>query len=144
LIGSAVEARALDYAIESLSRSHLAEVRERTLSRIERTRREVHSRLTYEINYWDGRAWKLAQQEAAGKQVKLPSLQARRRADDLRDRLRSRNRELDLEAQIDALPRSSSAARSSSRRGFSIGSPAARLARWICSPARPAGSSFSR
>src|ERR1035437_2423774 len=58
----------------------------------------------FEINYWDGRAWKLAQQEAAGKQVKLPSFQARRRADDLRDRLRSRNRELDLEAQIDALP----------------------------------------
>jgi superfamily II DNA or RNA helicase len=104
LTGAEVEGRALDYAIESLSRAHLAEVRERTLSRIERTRREVHSRLTYEINYWDGRAWKLAQQEAAGKQVKLPSLQARRRADDLRDRLRARNRELDLEAQIDALP----------------------------------------
>jgi len=104
LTGAEVEGRALDYAIESLSRAHLAEVRERTLSRIERTRREVHSRLTYEINYWDGRAWKLAQQEAAGKQVKLPSLQARRRADDLRDRLRARNRELDLEGQIDALP----------------------------------------
>ena len=104
LRGTEVEARALDYAIESLSRAHLAEVRERTLTRIERTRREVHSRLTYEINYWDGRAWKLAQQEAAGKQVKLPSLQARRRADDLRDRLRARNHELDLEAQIDALP----------------------------------------
>ncbi len=104
LTGSEVEGRALNHAIESLSRAHLAEVREGALTRIERTRREVHSRLTYEINYWDGRAWKLAQQEAAGKQVKLPSLQARRRADDLRDRLRARNRELDLEAQIDALP----------------------------------------
>jgi SNF2 family DNA or RNA helicase len=104
LTGSAMERRALDHAIAALTRAHLAEVRERTLGRIERTRREVHARLTYEINYWDGRAWKLEQEEAAGKAVKLPSLQAHRRADDLRDRLAARNRELDLEAQIDALP----------------------------------------
>ena len=104
LEGRAVEGRAMAYAIERLSRAHLAEVRERTLDRVERTRREVDARLTYEVNYWDGRAWKLEQEEAAGKQVKLPSLAARRRADDLRDRLRARNRELDLEAQVDALP----------------------------------------
>ena len=59
-----------------------------TARRIERTRREVHARLTYEINYWDGRAWKLEQEEAAGKAVQLPSLQAHRSADDLRERLR--------------------------------------------------------
>ena len=104
LTGASIEGRALAQAIETLTRAHLAEVRERTLDRVDRTRREVHARLTYEINYWDGRAWKLEQEEAAGKAVKLPSLQARRRADDLRDRLRSRNRELDLEAKIDALP----------------------------------------
>ncbi|MGO9207851.1 MAG: helicase-related protein [Candidatus Limnocylindrales bacterium] len=104
LTGSVIERRALDHAIESLTRAHLAEVRERTLGRIERTRREVHARLTYEINYWDGRAWRLEQEEAAGKAVQLPSLQAHRRADDLRERLRARNGELDLEAQIDALP----------------------------------------
>ncbi len=104
LVGSAVEGRALAHAIEHLSRAHLAEVRERTLDRVGRTRREVDARLTYEINYWDGRAWKLEQEEAAGKSVKLPSLQARRRSDDLRDRLRSRSRELDQEAQVDALP----------------------------------------
>ncbi len=104
LTGSSIEGRALSHAIETLTRSHLSEVRERTLDRIDRTRREVDARLTYEINYWDGRAWKLEQEEAAGKAVKLPSLQARRRADDLRDRLRSRHRELDQEAKIDALP----------------------------------------
>jgi superfamily II DNA or RNA helicase len=104
LIGGAIESRALDHAIGTLARAHLAEVRERTIDRVERTRREVDARLTYEINYWDGRAWKLEQEEAAGKDVKLPSRQARRRGADLRDRLRARHRELDQEAKIDALP----------------------------------------
>jgi hypothetical protein len=39
LIGTTLEGRATDYAIERLARSHLAEVRERTLGRIARTRR---------------------------------------------------------------------------------------------------------
>ena len=71
---------------------------------IERTRREVHARLTYEINYWDGQYARLREQERAGKQTRLASSVARQRADDLADRLRSRTRELDLEAQVQALP----------------------------------------
>ena len=104
LLGTTLEGRATDYAIERLARSHLAEVRERTLDRIERTRREVHARLTYEINYWDGQYARLREQERAGKQTRLASSVARQRADDLADRLLSRMRELDLEAQIQALP----------------------------------------
>jgi len=104
LIGTTLEGRATDYAIERLARSHLAEVRERTLDRIERTRREVHARLTYEINYWDGQYARLREQERAGKQTRLASGVARQRADDLADRLRSRMRELELEAQVQALP----------------------------------------
>ncbi len=104
LIGTTLEGRATDYAIERLARSHLAEVRERTLDRIERTRREVHARLTYEINYWDGQYARLREQERAGKQTRLASSVARQRADDLADRLRSRTRELELEAQVQALP----------------------------------------
>jgi len=104
LAGSALEARAAGYAIERLSRSHLAEVRERTIDRVERTRREVHARLTYEINYWDAQAARLREQERAGRQTRLASGVARRRADDLADRLRARLRELDLEAAVQALP----------------------------------------
>jgi hypothetical protein len=104
LAGTTLEARATGYAIERLSRSHLAEVRERTTDRVERTRREVHARLTYEINYWDGQYARLREQERAGKQTRLASSVARQRADDLADRLRSRRRELDLEAQVQALP----------------------------------------
>jgi superfamily II DNA or RNA helicase len=104
LAGTTLEGRATGYAIERLSRSHLAEVRERTLDRVERTRREVHARLTYEINYWDGQYARLREQERAGKQTRLASGVARQRADDLADRLRSRARQLDLEAQVQALP----------------------------------------
>jgi SNF2 family DNA or RNA helicase len=104
LSGATLEARATDYAIERLSRSHLAEIRERTLDRIDRTRKAVHARLTYEINYWDSQYARLREQERAGKQTRLASGVARQRADDLADRLRSRTRELDLDAQIQALP----------------------------------------
>jgi len=104
LIGTRLGSRATDYAIEHLARSHLAEVRERTLGRVERTRREVHARLTYEINYWDGQSARLREQERAGKRTRLASGVARQRADDLADRLRSRSRELELEAQVQALP----------------------------------------
>jgi SNF2 family DNA or RNA helicase len=104
LAGATLEGRATGYAIERLARSHLAEVRERTIDRIERTRREVHARLTYEINYWDAQYARLREQERAGKQTRLASSVARGRADDLADRLRSRTRELDLEAQVQALP----------------------------------------
>jgi superfamily II DNA or RNA helicase len=104
LAGTTLEGRATDYAIERLSRSHLAEIRERTLDRVERTRKEVHARLTYEINYWDSQYARLREQERAGKPTRLASGVARQRADDLADRLRSRLRELELEAQIQALP----------------------------------------
>jgi superfamily II DNA or RNA helicase len=104
LTGAEVERRALDHAIASISRAHLASVRERTLDRVHRTRQEVIARLTYEINYWDAEAWRREQQEAAGKQPKANSMQARGRADQLRDRLRARTRELDLEEKVDALP----------------------------------------
>ena len=102
--GTTLEGRATDYAIERLSRSHLAEIRERTLDRVERTRKEVHARLTYEINYWDSQYATLREQERAGKPTRLASAVARQRADDLADRLRWRLRELELEAQIQALP----------------------------------------
>jgi len=104
LVGATLEGRATDYAIERLARAHIAEVRERTLDRVERTRREVHARLTYEINYWDSQFARLREQERAGKQTRLASTVARQRADDLADRLRSRTRELEFEAQIQALP----------------------------------------
>jgi hypothetical protein len=84
---------------------HLTEVRARRLEWIEKTRAAVKDRLTKEIAYWDHRAEELKLQEQAGRpNAKLNSQEARRRADDLAGRLQKRMEQLDLEAQISALP----------------------------------------
>ncbi len=103
LTGS-LEERAMEHAIITLGRAHLAEVRERTVARVERVRRQVHARLTYEINHWDAQASQLEMRQAAGRETRLPASVARQRAQDLADRLAARMRDLDLEAKVDALP----------------------------------------
>ena len=104
LEANTLETRAVDFAVEHVSRQHLQEVRDLTLARIAKTRGAVNARLNYEINYWDNRGIQLALQEEAGKTPKLNSANARAKAQDLSDRLQSRLHELDLEAQLDALP----------------------------------------
>jgi len=84
---------------------HLEEVRRSRLERIKKTRAAVKERLTKEIAYWDRRAEELRLEEQAGKpNARLNSQEARRRADELEARLKKRMAELDLEAQIMALP----------------------------------------
>jgi hypothetical protein len=84
---------------------HIAEVRGRRLTWIDKTRAAVKDRLTKEITYWDHRAEQLKLQEQAGKAgARLNSQEARRRADDLQARLERRLAELDREAKISALP----------------------------------------
>lgn len=84
---------------------HLEEVRRRRLELIEKTRTAVKDRLTKEIAYWDHRAEQLRLQEQAGKPItRLNWQEARRRADELQDRLNKRMDELDSEKQITALP----------------------------------------
>lgn len=84
---------------------HLQEVRGRRLTWIDKTRAAVKDRLTKEIGYWDHRAAELKLQEQAGKtNARLNSQEASRRADELQARLQKRTEQLDLEAQISALP----------------------------------------
>ena len=84
---------------------HLQEVRGRRLGWIDKTRAAVKDRLTKEIGYWDHRAEELKLQEQAGRtNARLNSQEARRRADELQARLQKRMEQLDLEAQISALP----------------------------------------
>jgi len=104
-IDRALEQKAQSYAIEHVVPDHVAEVRNRRIEWIEKTRAAVKDRLTKEINYWDHRAEQLKLQEQAGKAgARLNSQEARRRADDLQARLGKRLAELDREAQISALP----------------------------------------
>ncbi len=100
-----LEQKVLAYAISSVVPEHLAEVKNKKLSLIEKIRAAVKARLTKEIGYWDHRAEDLKAEEQAGKSnAKLNSLEARRRADELQARLQKRMEQLDMEEQITALP----------------------------------------
>jgi len=80
-------------------------VRTRRSAWIEKARAAVKDRLTKEIGYWDHRAEELKLQEQAGKpNARLNSQEARHRADDMQARLQKRMEQLDLEAQVSALP----------------------------------------
>ena len=100
-----LEQKALVHAIAEVVPEHLLEVRTRRISWIDKARAAVKDRLTKEIGYWDHRAESLKLQEQAGKpNARLNSQEARRRADDLQARLQKRMEQLELEAQVSALP----------------------------------------
>ena len=104
-INRGLEQKAQAHAIEHLVPEHLKEVRDRRLQWIEKTRAAVKDRLTKEIMHWDHRAEELKLQEQAGKpNARLNSQEARRRADDLQERIQKRLQQLDLEGQIAAQP----------------------------------------
>ncbi len=103
--GENIDQKAQGHAIAQVVPEHVAEVRGRRLTWIEKTRAAVKDRLTKAIAYWDHRAERSKLQEQAGKAgARLNSQEARRRADDLQARLQRRLAELDREAQISALP----------------------------------------
>jgi len=99
-----IEQSALDFATVELARRHLADVRARRLPAIEKAGREVEARLTKEINYWDSRAFELQEQEKAGKKTRLGWQNARRRAEDLAERLRLRQDRLEEEKCMTSRP----------------------------------------
>jgi superfamily II DNA or RNA helicase len=100
-----LEQKALAHAIAEVVPEHLKEVRDRRSAWIDKARAAVKDRLTKEIGYWDHRAEDLKLQEQAGRpNARLNSQEARRRADELQARLQKRMEQLDLEAQVSALP----------------------------------------
>ena len=100
-----LEQKALGHAIAEVVPEHLKEVRDRRYAWIEKARAAVKDRLTKEIGYWDHRAEELKIQEQAGRpNARVNSQEARRRADELQGRLQKRMEQLDLEAQVSALP----------------------------------------
>lgn len=97
-----VEKTARTWAAGTLAPAHLAEVRDRTLARVDRVRAAVRRRLKAEIQYWDNRALDLYEQQQAGRQPRMNPDRARARADELQARLRKREHELDQERQLAA------------------------------------------
>ena len=99
-----LESTAMAHAIEHLVPDHFQEVKAYREKLVLKTMAAVKERLTKEIQYWDGRAEQLKLEELAGKQPRMNSAAARRRADDLTERLQNRMRELELEKQLAPLP----------------------------------------
>ena len=85
-------------------RAHVAEVKARRLPEIDKVEVEVKTRLSKEINYWDGRAAALREEEKAGRKVRLNWKNAERRAEDLAERLKRRMEIIQQERLISAQP----------------------------------------
>jgi len=100
------ESMAMDWAIQHLAPEHMAEVRERTVDRVERTMQAVRERLSFEITYWDNRAEELKAKELAGKARRggMNSAKARARCEELKTRLKSRMAELEQERELASAP----------------------------------------
>jgi hypothetical protein len=92
------------FAIAEAVPSHMADVRRRTLDRVDRTIAAVKARLTTEIGYWDSRAMQLKEQEQAGRQPRMNWQRASQRADELQARLQRRLADLEAERQLTPLP----------------------------------------
>ena len=103
-LGGDLERRAVNFAIREIVPTHLAEVRESRLPHIRKVETAVNARLLDEANYWDGRAWDLDEKERQGKKTKLSSINARRRADELRERRNERLTQLAREKAIVPAP----------------------------------------
>lgn len=99
-----LDTRVIRHASLTVARNHVESVMARTLEQVTKTERLVRERLTKEINYWDQRAFELAEQERAGKKTRLPAAQLRQRAEALSRRLDRRLKELEKERNISARP----------------------------------------
>ena len=89
-----IEKRAVAYAAKFQVPRHFEETRERRENYVDATLHAVHERLTKEINYWSHRYTKLRAELDAGKQPRMQPENARRRAEELTERLEQRSREL--------------------------------------------------
>ena len=101
---SGLEKSALEFATVELARQHVAQVKARRLPEIDKVAAEVRARLGREINHWDKRAAELREEENAGKKTRLNWQNAERRAEELAERLKRRQAQLDAERLITAQP----------------------------------------
>jgi len=89
-----LDSLALQYASRHLVPEHYQEVKARLEKQADKTLAAVNERLVKEINYWSDRYIKLTDDVAAGKQPRVQPEMARRRVDELTERLNQRKREL--------------------------------------------------
>lgn len=103
-LASGIEGKIVSHAIQVLVPEHYDEVKQRRTNYLHKQRDAVHQRLTTEIMHWDAQTRKLEAQEAAGKQPKMNADRARRRRDELEQRLETRMAEIDEEERLIRVP----------------------------------------
>jgi superfamily II DNA or RNA helicase len=103
-LGPGVDALAQRWAVAHGLPAHRSEVAARTSALVDRTRRLVRQRLTAQMNYWDAEAVRLAEDQAAGRRIRLSPTTASERARALEARLERRERELALAEQVQVRP----------------------------------------
>ena len=100
-----LEEKAVGHAIEEIVPDHLNTVKVRRQGWVDKTDKEVRKRLTTEIKYWDNRCLELREKERKGKNPRfMNSAKARKRCEELEERLRNRLNELNKERDVKALP----------------------------------------
>jgi len=104
-ISTNLEGLALNHASQHLVPEHYQEVKARRESQADKVLAAVNERLVKEINYWSDRYIKLSDDVAAGKQPRMQPEMARRRVDELTERLSQRKRELEaMKAVVSSTP----------------------------------------
>lgn len=88
------------HAAQTVVAEHLQEIQARQERMIKKTLQAVHERLVTEFTYWDKRAAELQHQANAGKQPRMQPENARRKAEELRERLKERTTALESQRQV--------------------------------------------
>lgn len=89
-----------DFSIKEIVMPRLKKIKQKRLAEIEKIEGEVTARLTREIEHWESQADRLEEQEKQGRDTRLPSQNARRRASALKERLETRLEILEQERTI--------------------------------------------
>ncbi len=104
-ISADLESLALNHASRHLVPEHYEEVKARRVRQADKVMAAVHERLVKEINHWSDRYIKLSEDVSAGKQPRMQPEMARRRVDELTERLNQRKRELEaMKAVVSSTP----------------------------------------
>ncbi|MCY4533095.1 MAG: helicase-related protein [Gammaproteobacteria bacterium] len=104
-ISTNLEGQALNHASQHLVPEHYQEVKARRERQGDKVLAAVNERLVKEINYWSDRYIKLSDDVSAGKQPRMQPEMARRRVDELTERLNQRKRELEaMKAVVSSTP----------------------------------------
>jgi len=99
-----LETQALAYATQTLVTEHFQKIKSRQERMIKMTQQAVHERLVKEINYWSRRAAELQEEVVKGKQPRMQPENAKRRAEELRERHKKRTEELEAQLNIISNP----------------------------------------